>query len=455
MRAGRVLSVLLLIGLALKISIGDASAPAATPTDDTKQTVTLYSPDAEHPWNRLHAHFFVRRTERGNVVGQDTVDPLLWHDTTHLLEGKSHSQALKLLEELNAGGWKLCREPVKRAVLQHDLWRVWDWATYAGNEDRFSRERQALQERLAKSIRLLSLSQEQIEELPDTYQLALQSRQFPIAPHPANAENAHQPYLPEDLFDLEGSWVSVGWSSHQPPAAFHTNSLEGRSVFLVFLRLPDGRRATLDYLEKLNMFPKPLVLEKDPFVTRFPGSKNAKRVRGNLFRINSELPQFPIGTQTALVRKMIVIDERGQPVATPIIEKIQFRIYDRDRQSREETEGAKRFFELRYRRGELFAGKAGGLTSASPEDKFFKHFFAHGERSQFQSGPTERRCLDCHQGNGIHALNTFQFGNAPINAPPRKLFAVSPDDVSESTANWKRKRYEWGLLQGVWQATNP
>jgi hypothetical protein len=52
-----------------------------------------------HIWNRLHDCLFVRETAAGEPYGADTIDPLLWDRTTHLLSGAPHTGALVCLDE--------------------------------------------------------------------------------------------------------------------------------------------------------------------------------------------------------------------------------------------------------------------------------------------------------------------------------------------------------------------
>src|SRR5205085_11640767 len=99
----------------------------------------------------------------GKTLGHDEVDPLLWPRTKHLLTGRSHEDAVRLLDEfLTREGDKLVREPLKRAVLQHDLWTVFEWTAYPygnlyGTEENPT-GRRALQRRLVPALHRLALS---------------------------------------------------------------------------------------------------------------------------------------------------------------------------------------------------------------------------------------------------------------------------------------------------------
>ena len=85
-----------------------------------------YDLDPEHPWNRLHAELLVRTFPSGNTYGHDLLDPLLWADA--LLDETPFPRKLAVLDAfITDDAEKLIDEPNARAVLQHDLWSVYDW----------------------------------------------------------------------------------------------------------------------------------------------------------------------------------------------------------------------------------------------------------------------------------------------------------------------------------------
>src|SRR5262245_54643298 len=138
---------------------------------------TIYDSDPTHLWNRLHHALYVRTTLNGEAYGHDELDPLLWGETKHLLVGPSHQQAIKLLDEfLSRNGAALITDPLKRAMLQRDLWAVFNWS--AKTSFSYDQERQALQSKLAPVIRSLALRREQIQALPDNYADAVRTKAF-------------------------------------------------------------------------------------------------------------------------------------------------------------------------------------------------------------------------------------------------------------------------------------
>src|SRR5689334_15308034 len=100
---------------------------AASPAN-AHLVLAVYHPDREHLWNRLHDSLFAREGSDGRVYGQDRLEPLIWPHSKHLLEEQSHKRAASILEEfLEQHGEKLIEDPLKRAILQRDLWLLFNW----------------------------------------------------------------------------------------------------------------------------------------------------------------------------------------------------------------------------------------------------------------------------------------------------------------------------------------
>src|ERR1039457_118469 len=113
-----------------------ATAAPAEPHDQTNAAPevadAIYDPNSAHLWNRLHRAIYVRVAPDGTEYGNDRLDPLLWLDTKHLRVGPSYQQFIGMLDELSAGGWDAREQsPLKRALLQRDLWGVFDWLNHS------------------------------------------------------------------------------------------------------------------------------------------------------------------------------------------------------------------------------------------------------------------------------------------------------------------------------------
>ncbi|HEV3214184.1 MAG TPA: hypothetical protein VGZ27_00590 [Vicinamibacterales bacterium] len=418
----------------------------------------IYNPDPQHLWNRLHETLLVRVGPSGREYGRDRVDPLLWVGSTYLLQGASHEKAVGLLNEFVAThAEKLIVDPLKRAILQRDLWMVADWLdgdhVASGkpmlNAQALRAATLRLRRPLNTAVARLALTPPQIRQLPDNY-----------------AASAAAGGVPSDLFAIGGPWVSVGPSSG-PVAPSHVND-EGpgkNSVFLVFIRLPGGRDATLKYLNRLRSFDEPLWMDTldpamKPFLPYYP---------------NPDVPQFPAGTQVALVRRALLIDSSGEITPSRLTESVQLRTYRRigemtpqvflDAHRTEDAFFARAgqdFREFRLSRAALFSGRGGGLMPVGQDEKDYPTFSAHGndafdeavERSpggvDADAGRIVAGCHDCHSAPGIYSFNShypFRLLSGPASKGQARLSELSLADAERIAVSLKRQRPEWRALK--------
>jgi len=405
----------------------------------------IFDSDPNHIWNRTYGCLFVRQAADGTSYGADALDPLLWYETRHLLTGESHRRALACLDEfLRSHAERKVQDPLKRAIFQRDLWAVFDWA--AAISDELPQERRELESRLAQATRRLALTPEQVRALPDTYAAAVAAQQFAAGYDP---HNPRQPFLPPDLFRSDGPWVCLSAHLDEPTAIAH---FSGRSRFLVFLRLPEGRDATLAYVHKLRSS------------SMTPMVRDAKGME----LLNLALPQFPAGTEVALVRQAILLDTEGKLLPTALTESVQLRVYHAV------THGSayihyingpsshdQDFFEFRMSRPELFAGRNGGLVAVYPGDLEFATFATHGmdelDPKQRLAGQTDilLRCVGCHSDSGIHSVQSrLQWMKPPQGAAGQmSLDALDHSIQWESGITIAHKQHEadFSLLQSLWR----
>jgi hypothetical protein len=421
----------------------------------TNGAAGLYDPRPDHIWNRLHAVLYLRTDSRGRSWGGDELDPLLWIRTNHLLTGPSHQAALAVLDEfLATAAEQKIRSPLARAILQRDLWAVFDWCV--SRSDEHPAEARELESRLAQIMRRVALSAEEVQALPENYSAAVHSHALAVRYDPVERET---PFLPPDLFDPKGPWACIGLPYGEPLAVSHTYFVRGRSSFLVFLHLPDGREATLDYLHKLRDAPHLWRLNPD----YRPGTPLDEVVPA------ADLPQFPAGTQLALVRRLILVNSRGELMPAPITESLQIRVYrsiEDDMYNRRYTQDG---FEFRLSREKLLRSQSGGLYALDRNSKEFPLFMSHGFdefEKPMEPGPIEDHlrpallfCGSCHQRNpqmaGIYSVLSYaeSFSRGEYQRPVR-MDEISPEDAARFTVDWKRGRYDWGLLAGLWQSTS-
>ena len=431
--------------LCLLADVAGAAPPAA-----------IYPADPEHLWNPLHDAMLVRDgVEPGERIGVDSVDPILWANTKHLLSGESHRRAIATLDEfLAARGHKLIDDPLKRAILQRDLWAVFDWSCGDGRRERtFTAERAALQARLAKAIGRLALTREQIAALPDTYAAAVASGRFAAAP---DEDDPHAPFLPPDLLDPAGPWLNLFRPGEGIAASLHVRSFGGRSTFEALLRHPAGREAGIKYLQRLSEFPEPYVSVRD----------DSDRAGRHQLVLNPALPQLPRGTQVALLRRAMLIDTAGELAPTKLLETVQLRVYlDVPEKPADAKTEDQSFHEFNFTRRGLFADPARALHAVGADEQDFLHvqFASHGIDSIeaiIPPGGTRRlkypvlaSCFPCHSGAGIFSVNTFNHHFGPQTHRPQ----VGESDSQyqfDVIATFKRQRFDYGLLQGLIRAGN-
>jgi hypothetical protein len=441
-----VAGILLAVLTATLSGIGDPR-PAS---ESSAEPVTIYVPDPNHIWNRLHATFFVRDDLPETSLLPDALDPPFWYHTTYLLTQPSHKKAVQVLDEfLQTHAENFIHDPVKRALLQRDLWAVFDWS--AGRAPGSEEEKRELQERLGEVLQRLALTPEQIGSLPDNYAQALASGSFAKEYDPGHRDRA---FLPPDLFEPHGTWVELeGREKPLPVAEQHDSFFSGRSSFLVFLRLPGGRKATFDYLKALWDAPMPLA----PSPHFSPLQDEAP---------NPNLPQLPAGTQVALVRQMTLFDSQGRLMPTPITESVQIRVYRSVAPSATPAVGIDQMitksgqdcYAIRLSRPLLFANQSGGLRAARPDERDFT-LFGGGGPDEGSSGhyaslasyqPVVKACVMCHREVGLQSLRTLGRLQKP-NPLQRDLpsGAFEPRWWQDARVlSWKQSQNNWRLLSG-------
>ena len=426
------------------------------------ETPAFFHPDPQNIANRLYRELHIR-TAGGKQYGADSLDPLLWSETKHLLAGESHKEVLALLNEfLRTHAERQIADPLKRAILQRDLWAVFDWADAPEEDAPHPAERRELLSRLAPIIARLALTSGEISTLPDTYARAIQNAEFPSAYDP---EEPNRAFLPLDLFDPRGPWVCLGVPedarANALAAPLHDLSFTARSAFLVFARLPGGREATLAYFKRLAEMKTPL------FVTmQSSGWPQPMHVW------NPDVPQFPASTEFVLIRRMLLPDKDARLQLTPVIESVQIRHYTDipqvDPMASRDVNLAKRFqapSEIELSRALLFSGHSGlrGVTASDSAllilpamSQGFDVLEDRQMRSFAHISPFVQ-CTGCHLGPGIQSMMSFSTRGSPNEGPVQSpgLQETTPHREAEKVMEWAQRQEKWKLLQGLWSSAEP
>ena len=436
-------------------TLSGIGGPRLSPARSTAD-VPIYDSSPGHIWNRVHAVLFVRDDLPGTELLSDALDPPFWYHTKYLLAQPSHRRALGVLDEfLQTHADNLIHDPVRRVMLQRDLWAVFDWSVERASG--YETERRELQSRLAEALRRLALAPDELQSLPNNYAQAVASGEFLKEYDPLQRDRA---FLPPDLFDPQGPWVKLeGPGKSLPLTEQHNSFFSGRSTFLVFLRLPGGRKAAFDYLQTLWNAPAPLV----PSPHFSPLEDEAP---------NPNRPELPRGSQVALVRQLTLFDNQGKLTTTPITESVQIRVYSSVTQSAKPavgidqmiTKSGQDFYAIRLSRPLFFSNHSGGLKAARPEDRDFALFGGAGPdegspghyASLASYHPVVKACVMCHRAVGLQSLNVRDRLLKP-NPLQQDLpgEAAGPrwwQDVR--VLDWKRSQDNWRLLNGYFESAH-
>jgi hypothetical protein len=422
---------------------------------DALDVNTIYDSDTNHLWNRLNETLFDRSGPDGKHYGFDELDILYWNTTTNLLGGVSHQQATNVLDEfINTHGERLIQDPLKKALLQRDLWALFDW-TAGGRKSNHQVEQKKLLKRLAVAIQCLELTTNEIASLPNNYALA---------------EKNNLADLPQGLFQTNGDWINVSVNNAERLVPMHDLGFGGRSVFMVLFHDADGRKAGTNYLKQISSIKPMWIPSTNP---NFP----------NEMQLNAGFPQFPTNSQWALARRMCVIDTDGRIQPTHVVESIQLRTYlgfgepdfviitNRNGYVVDEPVPPQRFNEFRMTRHDA------KLVSLAKDKKDFSgnnHFFSMGadafEPGRWDTNYTTwatnydslrwqgivlQNCYQCHGGSGIYSVNSFTrvlSGERP--AETTQMVESDGKREEEMTPLFKVSQANWGLLQGLWNQEN-
>ncbi|MBC8355960.1 MAG: hypothetical protein H8E66_28620 [Planctomycetes bacterium] len=374
----------------------------------------IYDADPQHLWNGLFAAFYIRpralpateeQPETVRYEGGDVIEFLAWGKTTYWSSEAVSRKVNPLLDEfLKADGSKLIKEPLKRAVFQHDLWAVYDHLIDL-NIRRISDlqtrlRRDTLCGKIARCIEQLKLTQREFEQLPDTYPLAINSGEF-VSDH--NFDSAVD-YLPRGLLTEPDEWVEIDFyypKMHEDIMdrfiSLHARSLQGRSHYRIFYRFPEGRQQVVDYLKEIEE--KAIDWKRAAQFGFIPPPTTA--------------PQIPVGTEVVLLQLMMSMDEQLRPVPTRIVESFQFRVFRNLDGSSEPTTNTGvgiNVLDYRMKRHLLFDRLKSGGLEREPEDELQYRVAIGGLKATAPDWGFDgkkvlfQQCADCHMSPKLQRL---------------------------------------------------
>lgn len=404
-----------------------ANVPAAD--DDTLLNKDLHSSiQTVDPYDEIYDLIMVRKDAEGTAYGLNEIAPSIFRRSRFPFDAETFPKLSAALNRFSA----LTQQEIKAygslklAILQRHLWVVFD-ATLPLHElhaPAHMDNRRAVQDVLASIIKRIALTKAEIRGLPDPLSATIESGEFPAVHDPANR---FKPFLPVDLYAEDSSWVCLGKMDY----AFtdHASLHRYRSPSFQFLRLPGGREATLDYIDKLN-----------------------------------DRETFPVGTQFALIDQAFLISEDGEIVLSPLINSIQLRAYLNVTSTQLEagSEPIDCVAEFLLQPRKLMAGNP-VMRAVEPNERRFTSdqtggavdFFerkGNGRGSALRNLPPRlQQRTNCHGRSraGVRSLGDFTHGDRIAS---RYTYEVGrPIEIANAIAEFKRDDPAWRKLQELWQ----
>ncbi len=374
----------------------------------------VYDADPEHLWNRLYSVFYIRprhfpatseKPETIHYEGGDVIEFLAWGTTTYWSGQEAFEKINPLLDEfLNEMGAELISDPLKRVILQHDLWAVYDHLIDNNiqrlGDAKTRARRDLLCSKLAKCLQQLAVSADKLSQLPDTYSLAVESGEFA----PDHNFDSSANYLPHTLLTQPEEWVEIDFyypNMHEDImdrfVSLHARSFFGRSYYRIFYRFPEGREQLSAYLNKLE----------------HTGIDWKHSAQFGFAKLNDNASEIPVGTEVLLMQRMVALDDQLRPVPTSIVESIQFRVFcnlDGSAEPETNTGVGINVLDYRLKRHLLFNNfKAGGLDR-EPEGEPQYRVAVEGNKAGAPDWGYDgkkvlfQQCADCHMSPKLERL---------------------------------------------------
>jgi hypothetical protein len=420
-----------------------AQSPASKPPKVglTEAPEPVYAKDTNDSWNRIFRVLFSRRMEvrlsnefpegapftkegidlnllrlglqvstgtfERNEVGDRAIDPLYPSSldgavSRWVLGDPMYSEFTKALRD--ALNENVPRSPIARALMQSDLWSAHDIffnPLLQADEKELGERRRSVVDLLARLIREIALTPEEINSLPDNYSAAMRQHSLP------------------DLFRKESGWIEVQWF----PGRAHDNQAGYRRVSRIFLKPTHPQR------------------DMQKFLDGRPG--------------RNEPPAADI-EGVALVMQLLLIDAQGNVRPAALSSDVEVRLFERTSQgvfkgtAIQVCEISRSLF--------LRDPGSGGLVEEQENSpayvgnfSFASGFFPIGI-GQFQVGPPVQiklrtRCVMCHWDNNLTQVRTFSTAMPPH--PPRvKQLNPAAHEEADFDIAAKKKRNDFQSLRG-------
>lgn len=298
----------------------------------------LFDSQPGHPWNQARDAFYVRRFSTGEIFEHPHATTPPWHEYTRFaFDATVHESVCARLDAVENLPRAQMEEqpPLRRVIFLRDLWAAFDGLEqlHMGlilRQDDDEALKKAivrsdeLRSRLARVMKRLELSDEEVRTLPDAITIVSEKALYPKSFDPARGDKA---FFPSELLDQNGPWLT--YSSEQEPSiggTVHTKFADHRSIFTLHLRAPDGRAGGLKFFQ-------------------------------DYIRADRRL-QIPPGSTLALLNRAVVPTRSGKLLVSPLVESLQMIVVTPPEDHR---------FKFMIDRKELLAGNL-GLKSLGQDD---------------------------------------------------------------------------------------
>ncbi len=414
---------------------------AGSSAHDEPQAV--YSLDANDSWNRIFYGLFTRTVQTrlstdfpiatpfqpAEVMGHRdlkvstktfariesgdrAIDPLYpsFFNTNGAFEALREPRSSCLESALtDALAGKNKRSASQRAVMQSDVWAAYDILarkfSFVGEDAEHQREIQKrLLPLLARFIKKLALTSQEINALPNNYALAARQYKLP------------------NLFDPKSGWMEIEWLPHNE----HNEAFKFRRSTRIFFK------------------PK-----------TFPQSEQEKKILLEALK-PERLNQSKLLDSVALVLQNLLVNSEGKAVPSPLTYEVQLRHFAKhegDKARVEMYEFNRQFFFAKPKSGGLkavgesepaYLPTAGNdLTFASP------HSDKNGGATPILA-PLRTRCVSCHGDSFQVVMTLSQHFLEGMNVPPIRQLNSMKNARNLAVAAQKTEREEFKALIGQW-----
>jgi hypothetical protein len=399
----------------------------------------IYSDDPQDSWNRIFHALFTRtlqlqlsqdytegapfappkrtimgRTEISQRVferiesGDRAVEPLFPHEqfrsdvsAAQVLAEPRFSQLRQALTEALAE--PAARPALHRALMQSDLWAAFDtlssdvtaWILKDAPIPLYLERQRQLRPQLARLVKKLALTPEEIKALPANYAAAREHLELP------------------DLFSPDSDWIEIVWN----PQREHDRAAHFRRATRVFFKPAQKPKDKLEFLRSLA---------------------------------DEEVPAAKLEA-AALVIQNLLVDTRGGVVPSPLVAAVQIRGFGAGARA-----GATRFFDHELSRRALLKEPAEGGLKSHGADPFYlpgagnDYSYAPPAVEHAVAIRMATQCTSCHGPRGIFSLN----GPRQIPGQPKQeIRSLNPADNDQPlfVAKTKAKDETFKLLMEAWK----